>query len=88
MISGADVFLGVSAPNIIDQKDVKNMSNDPIVFAMSNPDPEISPEEASPLQQSWLQAAAIIQIKSIMCFVSQEYFVAHWTAVRTQLMKK
>ena len=46
VIAGADVFLGVSAPNVINQEDVKTMAKDPIVFAMSNPDPEISPEEA------------------------------------------
>lgn len=38
---GADVFVGVSAPNIIDGEDIKNMNDDAIVFAMANPVPEI-----------------------------------------------
>ncbi len=49
VIAGADVFLGVSAPNVIDRKDLLSMAKDPIVFALSNPDPEISPEDALPL---------------------------------------
>ncbi|EKD58710.1 MAG: hypothetical protein ACD_56C00064G0004 [uncultured bacterium] len=45
-LSGADVFIGVSAPNLISHLDVSKMSKDSIVFAMSNPIPEIMPEEA------------------------------------------
>lgn len=45
-LSGADVFIGVSAPNLIDRTDVALMSKDAIVFAMSNPVPEIMPDEA------------------------------------------
>ena len=44
VLVGADVFVGVSAPNLIDAADVRNMSDQPIVFAMANPDPEIRPE--------------------------------------------
>ncbi len=40
---GADVFLGVSGPNLLPEKAVKKMAKDPIVFALSNPDPEIDP---------------------------------------------
>ena len=43
---GADVFVGVSAPNIIDGDDIKNMKDDAIVFAMANPVPEIDYNEA------------------------------------------
>jgi malate dehydrogenase (oxaloacetate-decarboxylating) len=42
-MQGADVFIGVSAPNIITEENVKSMAKDSIVFAMSNPDPEIDP---------------------------------------------
>ena len=42
----ADVFVGVSAPNIIDGEDIKNMNDDAIVFAMANPVPEIDYHEA------------------------------------------
>lgn len=41
-----DVFIGVSAPNIVTADMVASMANDPIVFAMANPTPEIMPEEA------------------------------------------
>ncbi|MGI8544027.1 MAG: NAD-dependent malic enzyme [Aridibacter sp.] len=46
VIKGADVFFGLSAPGVIDVRDLKNMAKDPIVFAMANPDPEIYPEDA------------------------------------------
>ena len=42
----SDVFVGVSAPNIIDGEDIKNMNKDAIVFAMANPVPEIDYDEA------------------------------------------
>ncbi|MEG2669306.1 MAG: malic enzyme-like NAD(P)-binding protein, partial [Oscillospiraceae bacterium] len=42
----ADVFIGVSAPNIVSSEMVKSMAHDAIVFAMANPTPEIMPEEA------------------------------------------
>jgi malate dehydrogenase (oxaloacetate-decarboxylating) len=41
---GADVFIGVSGPDLITPTDVESMAPDPIVFAMANPDPEIRPE--------------------------------------------
>lgn len=44
---GADVFIGVSAPNLLDANDVAQMNDGAIVFAMANPDPEILPTEAS-----------------------------------------
>lgn len=43
---GADVFIGVSKGNLLTHDMVKSMSNDPIIFAMANPDPEIMPEDA------------------------------------------
>ena len=42
-IAGADVFIGVSAPNILTEADVASMGPDSIVFALANPDPEIDP---------------------------------------------
>jgi malate dehydrogenase (oxaloacetate-decarboxylating) len=42
-VRGADVFIGVSAPNVLDPEDVATMATDPIVFAMANPDPEVDP---------------------------------------------
>jgi len=48
-LKGAKVFIGVSAPNIVSPEDIAKMDNEPVVFALSNPDPEISPELALPL---------------------------------------
>jgi malate dehydrogenase (oxaloacetate-decarboxylating) len=42
---GADVFIGVSAPGVLDRLAVERMASDPIVFALANPDPEIMPED-------------------------------------------
>ena len=43
---GADVFIGVSAPNIVSENMIKSMANDAIVFPMANPTPEIMPDLA------------------------------------------
>ena len=48
-MKGADVFIGLSAPNVITAEDIQRMSKTPVVFALANPDPEIRPEEAMPL---------------------------------------
>lgn len=45
-LSGADIFIGVSGPALITQNDVATMAKEAIVFALSNPTPEILPEEA------------------------------------------
>ena len=45
-MNGADVFLGVSAKGAVTQEMVQNMGDNPVIFAMANPDPEITPEEA------------------------------------------
>jgi malate dehydrogenase (oxaloacetate-decarboxylating) len=42
-MSGADVFIGVSAPNVLTESDVASMATGSIVFALANPDPEIDP---------------------------------------------
>lgn len=44
LMPGADVFIGLSGPNLITREDVISMNVRPIVFAMANPDPEIRPE--------------------------------------------
>jgi malate dehydrogenase (oxaloacetate-decarboxylating) len=45
-LTGADVFIGVSAPNILTEEDIVHMAKKSIVFAMANPVPEIMPERA------------------------------------------
>ncbi|AXI77771.1 NAD-dependent malic enzyme [Peterkaempfera bronchialis] len=45
-VRGADVFIGVSAPNVLDGEDVAAMAEDAVVFALANPDPEVDPAVA------------------------------------------
>jgi malate dehydrogenase (oxaloacetate-decarboxylating) len=70
VIHGADVFIGVSAGGILSREDVQNMADQPIVFAMANPVPEIRPEDIEDI-------AAVIatgrsdypnQINNVLCF--------------------
>ena len=69
-VRGADLFLGLSAPDVLTVDDLKTMNEDPIIFAMANPDPEIRPEVA-------MGHARIIatgrsdypnQINNVLCF--------------------
>lgn len=46
VIPGADVFIGVSSNDVLKVADLKRMTEDAIVFALANPDPEITPEDA------------------------------------------
>jgi malate dehydrogenase (oxaloacetate-decarboxylating) len=45
-VAGADVFIGVSAPNLLEGEDIAEMNDDSIIFALANPDPEVDPEVA------------------------------------------
>lgn len=45
VIGGADVFIGVSGPRVLNREDVAGMAEKPVVFALANPEPEIEPEE-------------------------------------------
>jgi len=45
-MKGSDVFIGVSAPNLVTEEMIRSMNPDPIVFAMANPVPEIMPDKA------------------------------------------
>jgi malate dehydrogenase (oxaloacetate-decarboxylating) len=49
VMEDTDVFIGLSAPNLITPDNLRKMSKEPVVFALANPDPEIAPEEALPL---------------------------------------
>ena len=70
VIAGADVFIGVSAPNILSVEAVQTMAPDSIVFALANPTPEIMPEDAA------LYAKVVAtgrsdypnQINNVLCF--------------------
>jgi len=70
IIKGADVFLGLSVPGVINAEDIKNMTEKPIVFAMANPTPEIMPEEAAPYVAVMATGRSDYpnQINNVLCF--------------------
>lgn len=53
---GSDVFIGLSVGNVVSKEMVKSMAKNPIVFAMSNPDPEISYEDATAVRKDIIMA--------------------------------
>jgi len=55
-IKGADVFLGLSTGGIVSKKMIQSMNKDPIVFALANPDPEISYEDAMAVRDDVIMA--------------------------------
>ncbi|MCX7565904.1 NADP-dependent malic enzyme [Sulfitobacter sp. F26169L] len=55
-MDGADVFLGVSAKGAVTADMVASMASDPVIFAMANPDPEITPEEAHAVREDAIVA--------------------------------
>ncbi|MFQ3229339.1 MAG: malate dehydrogenase (oxaloacetate-decarboxylating)(NADP+) [Reinekea sp.] len=55
-IDGADVFLGLSGPDQLSAEQLKTMADKPIVFACSNPDPEIKPELAASVRDDLIMA--------------------------------
>lgn len=69
-IENADVFIGVSSPNIISVKDIKKMSRNPVVFALANPEPEIDPEDALPHAKILATGRSDYpnQINNMLCF--------------------
>ncbi|MET0127285.1 MAG: NAD-dependent malic enzyme [Solirubrobacterales bacterium] len=48
VIEGADLFVGLSGPGLVEASDLERMNDEPIVFAMANPTPEVMPEDAEP----------------------------------------
>lgn len=52
----ADVFIGVSGPNLVSEDMLRSMAPKPVVFALSNPDPEISPELANTVRDDLIMA--------------------------------
>ena len=71
-IAGADVFVGVSGPNLLSQEQVKLMADNPVIFACSNPDPEIKPEEALAAREDLIIATGRSdypnQVNNVLCF--------------------
>jgi malate dehydrogenase (oxaloacetate-decarboxylating)/malate dehydrogenase (oxaloacetate-decarboxylating)(NADP+) len=55
-MNNCDVFVGVASANLVSKEMVKSMANNPIVFALSNPDPEISPADANSVRDDLIMA--------------------------------
>ncbi|WP_022835317.1 NAD-dependent malic enzyme [Salisaeta longa] len=70
VMRGADVFVGLSGPDVIGVEDLKRMARDPIVFAMANPTPEIMPEKAYPHVAVMATGRSDYpnQINNVLCF--------------------
>ncbi len=70
VMEGADVFIGLSGPDVIGVDDLKRMARDPIVFAMANPKPEIMPEVANPHVAVMATGRSDYpnQINNVLCF--------------------
>jgi malate dehydrogenase (oxaloacetate-decarboxylating) len=70
VMPGADVFVGVSGPGLLLRDDLRAMHSDPIVFALANPDPEITPEQAEGLVAVMATGRSDYanQINNVLCF--------------------
>ncbi|GAA2091506.1 NAD-dependent malic enzyme [Kitasatospora saccharophila] len=89
-VADADVFIGVSAPNVLDGDDLATMAKDAVVFALANPDPEVDPAVAR-------QTAAVVatgrsdfpnQINNVLVFpgVFRGLLDAQSASVDTEMM--
>ena len=69
-MKGADVFIGVSGPNVITGDDIRKMAKNRVVFALANPNSEIAPEEALPLVRVMATGRSDYpnQINNMLCF--------------------
>ncbi|HKY69590.1 MAG TPA: malic enzyme-like NAD(P)-binding protein, partial [Gammaproteobacteria bacterium] len=72
VIEGADVFIGLSGPNLLTGQMVKKMAAKPIIFALSNPDPEIRPQAAYAVRDDLIMATGRSdypnQVNNVLCF--------------------
>jgi len=70
-VKDSDLFLGLSAANLMSKKMLASMAKNPIVFAMANPDPEISFEDAMATRNDLIFATGnqTILIRLIMCWI-------------------
>ena len=71
-LQGADVFVGVSSAGALKQEYLAQMAEDPIIFAMANPEPEIRPADAKAVRPDAIIATGRSdypnQINNVMCF--------------------
>src|ERR1700710_1513224 len=72
VIPGADIFLGLSAPNVLKPEMVKQMADRPLVMALANPDPEIMPDEARKARPDAMICTGRSdfpnQVNNVLCF--------------------
>ena len=72
VIDGADIFLGLSAPKLLTGDMVKRMADKPIIMALANPEPEITPEEAKAANPDAIIATGRSdypnQVNNVLCF--------------------
>jgi len=72
VIKGADLFLGVSGPNLLTADELKLMADKPVVFACSNPDPEIKPALAHAVRDDLIMGTGRSdypnQVNNVLCF--------------------
>jgi malate dehydrogenase (oxaloacetate-decarboxylating)(NADP+) len=72
VIGGADIFLGLSAPNVLTKEMVKQMAEAPLVMALANPDPEIMPDEARAARPDAMICTGRSdfpnQVNNVLCF--------------------
>ncbi|RJG42358.1 malic enzyme-like NAD(P)-binding protein [Motilimonas pumila] len=72
VIAGADVFVGVSGPDVLPPEAVALMAEKPVIFACSNPDPEIKPELAHSVRDDLIMATGRSdypnQVNNVLCF--------------------
>ncbi len=72
VIDGADIFLGLSAAGVLSREMVATMADKPIIFAMANPNPEITPEEVQSVRTDAVMATGRSdypnQVNNVLCF--------------------
>jgi len=72
VIGGADIFLGLSAPNVLTQDMVRQMADKPLVLALANPNPEIMPDEARAARPDAMICTGRSdfpnQVNNVLCF--------------------
>jgi len=72
VIEGADIFVGVSGPDLLSPEELKLMAPNPVIFACSNPDPEIKPEVAMAARDDLIMGTGRSdypnQVNNVLCF--------------------
>ncbi len=72
IMTGADIFLGLSAAGVVSKEMIASMAAKPLIFAMANPDPEITPEDVASVRDDAIMATGRSdypnQINNVLCF--------------------